>query len=229
MIEPVSSTQIGAFISLSHAAVRRGQSSGFSLPVRRLCDSTRASLHIIRCVTSLFDISSVKSATGTSWRTARFCAMQSASADFPIDGRAATMIRLPGLEARGELVELLEAGRDARHVGAGLVEVHDPLEALLQQPLDVAEVARDALLGELEDDLLGPVDEVGGLPRALLAEPGDLRAGADEAAQRRHLAHDPRVVGRVRGRGDEGRELVDPRPGRRPARARPAPRARRRA
>ena len=53
VIEPVSSTQIGAFISLSHAAVRRGQSSGFSLPVRRLCDSTFASLHIIRCVTSL--------------------------------------------------------------------------------------------------------------------------------------------------------------------------------
>ena len=94
--EPVSSTQIGAFISLSQAAVRRGQSSGFSLPVRRLCDSTRASLHIIRCVTSLFDISSVKSATGISWRTARFCAMFSASADFPIEGRAAMMIRLPG-------------------------------------------------------------------------------------------------------------------------------------
>ncbi len=96
VIEPVSSTQIGAFISLSQAAVRRGQSSGFNLPVRRLCDSTRASAHIIRCVTSLFDISSVKSATGISCRTARFWAMQSASADFPIDGRAAMMIRLPG-------------------------------------------------------------------------------------------------------------------------------------
>ena len=96
VIEPVSSTQIGAFISLSQAAVRRGQSSGLSFPVRRLCDSTRASAHIIRCVTSLFDISSVKSATGTSWRMARFCAMQRARADFPIDGRAARMIRLPG-------------------------------------------------------------------------------------------------------------------------------------
>ena len=30
------------------------------------------------------------------WRTAMFAAMQSASADFPIDGRAAMMIRLPG-------------------------------------------------------------------------------------------------------------------------------------
>ena len=36
-------------------------------------------------------------------------------------------------------------------------------------------------------------------------------AGADEAAQRRHLTHDPRVVGRVRRRRHERRELVDPR------------------
>ena len=49
-----------------------------------------------RCVTSDFDISSVNSATGTLPRTAMFTAAQSASADFPIDGRAATMIRLPG-------------------------------------------------------------------------------------------------------------------------------------
>jgi len=66
------------------------------LPVRRRCDSTFASLHISRCVTSDFDISSVKSATGFSSRTARLAAMQRPRPDFPIDGRAATMIRLPG-------------------------------------------------------------------------------------------------------------------------------------
>ena len=64
--------------------------------MRRRCDSTFPSLHIIRCVTSAFDISSVKSATGTLWRTPRFAAMQRPSADFPIDGRAARMTRLPG-------------------------------------------------------------------------------------------------------------------------------------
>ena len=64
--------------------------------MRSRCDSTFASLHISRCVTSDFDISSVKSATGFSSRTARFAAMHSAEADFPIEGRAATMIRLPG-------------------------------------------------------------------------------------------------------------------------------------
>ena len=160
VIEPVSSTQIGAFISLSHAAVRRGQSSGFSLPVRRLCDSTFASLHIIRCVTSLFDISSVNSATGTSWRTARFCAMFRRERRLPHRRPGRDDDQVPRLEARRELVELLEAGGTAGDVGAGLVQVHDALEALLQQPFDVAEVARDPLLGEVEDDLLGPVDEV---------------------------------------------------------------------
>ena len=63
-VDPVSSTQIGAFISRSQAAVSRGQSSGASRPVRSRCDSTFASLHIIRCVTSAFDISRVKRATG---------------------------------------------------------------------------------------------------------------------------------------------------------------------
>jgi hypothetical protein len=94
--EPVSSTKMGAFASLSQAAVSRGQSSAASFPVRSRCDSTFASLHISRCVTSAFDISSVNSATGISCLSATFAAMQRASADFPMLGRAATMMRLPG-------------------------------------------------------------------------------------------------------------------------------------
>ena len=96
LIEPVSSTQIGAFINLSPAATSLGQSSCDSLPVRNRCDSTFASLHSSRCVTSDFDISSVKSATGVSCLSARFAAAQRPSADFPIDGRAATITRFPG-------------------------------------------------------------------------------------------------------------------------------------
>ena len=64
--------------------------------MRRRFDSTFASLHISRCVTSDFDISSVKRATGVFVRTPRFAAMPSPSADLPMLGRAATMIRLPG-------------------------------------------------------------------------------------------------------------------------------------
>ena len=41
------------------------------------------------------------------------------------------------------------------------------------------------------------------------AEPRDLASGPDQAAQRGHLADDPRVVPRVRGGRHERRELVD--------------------
>ena len=92
---------------------------------------------------------------------------------------------VPGLEPRGQEVELAEAARDAGDLGACLVELGDPLEALLEERLDVGEVARDALLAELEDDLLGPVDEVRDLAGTLLAEPRDLLARPDETAQRR--------------------------------------------
>ena len=64
--------------------------------MRSRFDSTFASLHISRWVTSDFDISSVNSATGICERTPRFAAMPRPSADFPMLGRAATMIRLPG-------------------------------------------------------------------------------------------------------------------------------------
>ena len=91
----------------------------------------------------------------------------------------------------------------------GLVQRGDPLEALLQQLLDVAELGRDPALREVEDDLLGTVDEDLRLARPLPAELGDLLTGGDEAAQRRHLADDARVVRRVRGRRHERRKLVE--------------------
>ena len=76
--------------------------------------------------------------------------------------------------------------------------------------LDVLEAAADAVLGEVEDHLLGAVDELGRLARAVPAEPLDLLADDRQAAQRRHLADDPGVVGRVRRGRHEGRDLVDP-------------------
>ena len=74
----------------------------------------------------------------------------------------------------------------------------------------MAELGRDAALRELEDDLLRLVDELRRLAGPLPAEPRDLAADADQAAQGRHLADDPRVVRRVRRRRDERRQLVDP-------------------
>ena len=67
----------------------------------------------------------------------------------------------------------------------------------------------DARLREVEDHLLRTVDELRRLGRAVHAQPRDLVAGADQAAQRGHLADDARVVRGVRRRRDECRELVD--------------------
>ena len=67
------------------------------------------------------------------------------------------------------------------------------------------------LLAELEDDLLGAVDEIGDLALPLLPEAHDLLARADEPAQRGHLLDDARVVLDVRRGGDERRELGDAR------------------
>ena len=67
---------------------------------------------------------------------------------------------VPRLEAGGQAIQVTEARRDPGDVLAGLVELGDPLEALLQKALDVAELGGDALLREVEDDLLGAVDEV---------------------------------------------------------------------
>ena len=49
-----------------------------------------------RWASSASDISSEKNATGMPCLAATFSAMLQTSADFPIEGRAAMMIRLPG-------------------------------------------------------------------------------------------------------------------------------------
>ena len=128
-------------MSLSQAAVSRGQSSCVSFPERTRSDSTFASLHIRRCVTSAFDISSVNSATGVCVRTPRFAAMQSASADFPIDGRAARITRFPGWNPDVRRSRSRKPHGTAGDVHARLVELRDPLEALGEQRADVVEVA----------------------------------------------------------------------------------------
>src|SRR5205085_1510432 len=115
---------------------------------------------------------------------------------------------VPGLEPRRQPVEVAEAGGDSRDVGAGLVQRGDSLEALLEQILDVTELRRDSALRQVEDDLLGTVDEYLRLARAVPPELSDLLAGGDQSAQRRHLADDARVVRRIGGGRHERRQLV---------------------
>jgi hypothetical protein len=120
--------------------------------------------------------------------------------------------QVAGLEAGREPVEVAEAGRSTGQVGARLVQLRDPLEALLQQLLDVRELAGHALLRQVEHEPLGMVDEFGSLALALPAEQRDSLAGLDQAAERRHLADDAGPVGRVRRRGDDVGQLVQPDP-----------------
>src|SRR5205823_6436440 len=112
-------------------------------------------------------------------------------------------------ETRRQPIEVAKPGGNTGNVSAGLVEGGDALEALLEQLVDVRELARDARLREVEDDLLGLVDQVAGRAGTIPAEARDLAAGVDQAAQSRHLAHDARVVAGVPAGGDERRELVD--------------------
>ena len=178
--------------------------------MRSRCDSTFASLHMSRCVTSDFDISSVNSATGTWARTARFAAMHSPSADFPMLGRAATMIRLPGWKPPvSRSISRKPDGTPVRSSPASY-------SAVIRSKLSLRSASmwlnsdETRLCESSKIDLLGLVDELGRLAGSLPAEPRDLRPDADQPAQRRHLADDPRVVRRVRRRRHERRQLVDP-------------------
>ncbi len=120
--------------------------------------------------------------------------MPSANADLPMLGRPATMIRLPGW--RPDVIW----STSRKPVGVPVISPPDSYIFVIcsklsrTSTLDVLEAAADAVLGEVEHHLLGPVDELGRLARPVPAEPLDLLADDREPAQRRHLADDPRVV-----------------------------------
>ncbi len=91
-----SSTYSGERASFSVAFTTFGQRSAFTRPLRRSSPFSFACEAMKRCASSVSDISSENSATGRSWSIAAFSAMFVTSADLPIEGRAASTIRLPG-------------------------------------------------------------------------------------------------------------------------------------
>ncbi len=70
---------------------------------------------------------------------------------------------MPGWKPDVRRSSSLKPGGDAGDLDTRLVELRDALETLLEEHLDVREVARRPLLAELEDDLLGAIDEIGDL------------------------------------------------------------------
>src|SRR3990172_7884337 len=106
------------------------------------------------------------------------------------------------LQARCDLVELHEAGRDPGDQLLLLGELVDVLEGLLDDFRDGLEAAPDRPFGDLENRLLGLVEHHLGLLD--LAEAGltDAVGGGDEVAENRFVLDDPRVVRNVRRPGD---------------------------
>ena len=108
------------------------------------------------------------------------------------------------LQARGLAIELAEAGRKARDAAAVAVleQQREPVEGLVERLLDEREVLGRAVLRDLVDLLLGHVEQLARVARAVVAELGDLGADADQPAQHGHLAHDVGVAPGVRDDGD---------------------------
>ena len=133
---------------------------------------------------------------------------------FPHRGPGGDDDEVPALEPRRHAVEVGEAGGHARDTGPCLLELLDVLEGVPQDRLDRDEALALVAVRDLEDPLLGLVEDVvdRALPR-IVRVPHDLVGLLHEAPQERLLPHDTRVVLDV-GRGGHGRdevaEVVDP-------------------
>ena len=123
---------------------------------------------------------------------------------------------LAALEARGQLVQLGEAGRDARDVARRMAQRVEPVDRPRQDLLErrEARAAPVAAVRDLEHSLLREIDDL--LDRESLRRVRarrDVAADLDQPPQQRSLAHDPRVRADVRGARrvlDEARKVRQP-------------------
>src|ERR1700742_600199 len=194
-----SSNQSGA--SASSLAARRtfGQSRWLTWPLRSLSPGIRARQAMKRWASSTSDISSEKKATGLSRLTATFSAMLATRALFPIAGRAATMIRLPGWKPP-------VTASMSRKPGGELLQ---PVDLVVEDVTEDAEVGSLLFVGDFEEQFLGPLGEFARFAVAVVDPALDFLARAEQPAQQRVLLDDLGVVLRVAGSGDLGGELGD--------------------
>ena len=140
------------------------------------------------------------------------CAMFSTRLVFPIDGRAATMIRSDG--CRPDVI----SSRSVKPVGTPVISSLRACSFSIVSRLRLRQVAqRDEavahlVVGDREDRVLGLVEDDVGLLFGLVGGREDLVGREDQVPERRLLLDDPRVVldvGRARHavdeRGDVGR------------------------
>ena len=126
--------------------------------------------------------------------TATFSAMLATSADLPIAGRAATMIRLPGWKPP------VIASMSRKPEGVPVIS-SSPVESFSSRSTsswrisrEHAEVAGLLFVGDVEEQLLGPLGELARFAVALVDPALDFLAGAEQPPQQRVLLDDLRVV-----------------------------------
>jgi hypothetical protein len=129
-------------------------------------------------------------------------------ADFPMDGRAARMMRLPGWKPP-VMVSRSWKPDAVPVIALPSREVLELVDLGVEQVVDRAEVLAAVLVGDLEDRALGHVDEVArgclvGVDAGL-----DLPGRLEQAPQHRVLADDPRVLADVADGGHGSGQEVD--------------------
>ena len=121
------------------------------------------------------------------------------------------MIEIRGLEPGGDVIEI---GESARYPGDALAAPGQRLDALHRRPeqlLDAGEVDAARRLPELQNPVLGRVEQLGGRGPPLKRLAHDPRGDLDEPPQERLFAHDAGVILDVGGGGDgvdEERDIV---------------------
>ena len=93
-----------------------------------------------------------------------------------------------------EVVCVLEARRDARHVAFLLRELRDFLERLSEQGVNACERRGHALLRDVEERFLGGLHDLVQVVRGIIGKRVDLRRREDELAQDGRALHDVRMV-----------------------------------
>ncbi len=164
-----------------------------------------------RCASSASDISRLNSATapGVVGCSATFSAMFVTRLDFPIDGRAAMMIRLPGWKP--PVISSRSAKPDGC-AGQRLAVLGQRLPLLdlgVQDLADAHEVLGAVVVGDLEDSALGDLDDLARQRLVVEDRRLDLVGLGQQPPQQRVVADDAPVLADVADRRDGAGEPVD--------------------
>ena len=117
--------------------------------------------------------------------------------------------QVAGLEAAGDRVDVAEAGGGAGQLELAGGELLQPVDLVVEDLREQAEVARLLFVGDVEEQLLGPLGELARFAVALVHPALDLLAGAEQPPQQRVLLDDLGVVLGVAGGRHLGGQLGD--------------------